>query len=181
MPQYRTKPAIIEAVRWPGPDTATLGYGISHPAVQCMPSEDGRDTGSRYRVHGAQGWATINPGDWIITEPRGDGHYPCHHDVFSAKYELVDFQEPTPPAEDPKPDHEPWTPATVDVSRYNREQALAKAVELHGHGANPTLVLETATKFAAFTAGQEPQADERVKALAKAVEAAEKDFTPLKN
>lgn len=169
MPQYRTKPAIIEAVRWPGPDTATLGYGISHPAVQYMPSEDGRDTGSRYRVHGAQGWATINPGDWIITEPRGDGHYPCHHDVFSAKYELVDFQDPewTPPAEGPKPGHEPEPRVDVGpmASSFLRSEALKLAVELHGQSASPTLVLETAAKFAAFAEGQEPQADERAKVL----------------
>lgn len=35
-------------------------------------------------IHG-QG-TVVAPGDWIITEPDGEHHYPCKPDVFEARY-----------------------------------------------------------------------------------------------
>ena len=37
-----------------------------------------------------QGGHTVCPGDWIITEPKGNGFYPCKDEVFKMKYEAVE-------------------------------------------------------------------------------------------
>ena len=43
------------------------------------------------RLHGwidtPQGGHTVCPGDWIITEPDGNGYYPCKPTVFALRYE----------------------------------------------------------------------------------------------
>lgn len=74
MARFRSKPIEIEAVQW-------FKEGDHEAVISIF---DG------WKVRGAQGLSTVLPGDWIITEPRGDGFYPCNPDVFSAKYEPVD-------------------------------------------------------------------------------------------
>jgi hypothetical protein len=74
MARFRSKPVEIEAVQWfqDGDHPAVNGSMIGHFVV------------------GAQGSSAVKRGDWIITEPRGDGFYPCNPEVFDAKYEAID-------------------------------------------------------------------------------------------
>jgi hypothetical protein len=32
----------------------------------------------------------LAPGDWVIAEPDGRGHYPCKPDIFRSTYQPVD-------------------------------------------------------------------------------------------
>ena len=77
--KFKTKPVEIEAVQW-------FKAG-DHPAVIFAASLVHPGVTDKYVVKGAQGHSTVNPGDWIIAEPRGDGFYPCNPEVFAAKYE----------------------------------------------------------------------------------------------
>lgn len=77
---YRSKPTYVEAAQW-------FKDG-DHPAVVLHKSMGGQSyLSDRYAVNGKQGWALVNPGDWIIREPLGGGHYPCAPDVFACRYE----------------------------------------------------------------------------------------------
>lgn len=82
MSKFRSKPFVVEAVQW-------FKDG-DHPAV----TSDANVVGSGATVRGKNGLVSVSPGDWIITEPDGSGHYPCKPDVFAAKYEP---DEPAPP------------------------------------------------------------------------------------
>lgn len=75
--RFRSKPVEIEAVQFNAEG--------DHPAVKRRQLEP--VTGGPFEVLGAQGWSGVNLGDWIITEPKGDGFYPCRPDVFALKYE----------------------------------------------------------------------------------------------
>lgn len=88
MPKFRSRPVEVEAVQWFKPG--------DHPAVERKPLYDlagpinnPRRLGWSFEVLGKQGWSRVNPGDWIITEPDGSGHYPCADSVFCAKYEEI--------------------------------------------------------------------------------------------
>jgi hypothetical protein len=70
MARFRSKPVEIEAVQW-------FKEG-DHPAVALYYFA----SGPAQAVTGAQGKSHVNSGDWIITEPRGDGFYPCAPDVL---------------------------------------------------------------------------------------------------
>jgi hypothetical protein len=74
MPQFRSRPVIIEATQW-------FTHG-DHPAVYFA-------TDGGWMVDGAQGSSRVDDGDWIIKEPLGDGYYPCKPAVFDAKYDAV--------------------------------------------------------------------------------------------
>lgn len=39
-------------------------------------------------IHGEK--AKLAPGDWVITEPDGEHHYPCKPDIFEATYEPIE-------------------------------------------------------------------------------------------
>lgn len=76
--RFKSKPVEIEAAQW-----HQMG---DHPAV--VPAPDDKN---RYHVFGAQGWSTVKPGDWIVTEPRDDGFYPCNPEVFAGRYEPLEL------------------------------------------------------------------------------------------
>lgn len=81
--RFRSKPVEIEAMQW-----------FEHGDHALVMRDNVQPGNARVgRVKGAQGWAHVDPGDWIIQEPLGPGYYPCKPDVFAAKYEPVD--EPT--------------------------------------------------------------------------------------
>lgn len=65
------------------PVTVDAAPASAHPAVYFLPGEDG--VGIPY-VDGKQGRVRVDPGDWIIAEIDGSGHYPCKPDVFAATY-----------------------------------------------------------------------------------------------
>lgn len=92
MARYRRKPTETDAVQWfPGADVpevyredsvATIG-GRGHGS-QSFPQEP------RWYVvtiHGQR--AYLEPGDWVLPEPGGEGHYPVKDEVFRAMYESV--------------------------------------------------------------------------------------------
>lgn len=80
--KYRKKPVVVEATQW-----HRMG---DHPAVFENPVM-GADSA---RVQTAGGYAEVFPGDWIITESDGRGHYPCRPDIFARLYEPDDGGEP---------------------------------------------------------------------------------------
>lgn len=78
MSKFRKKPVVVEAVQWfPGSDPESEPFGIYNDA-------------GLYLLPTISGEAQIAPGDWIIAEMDGSGHYPCKPDIFAATYEPVD-------------------------------------------------------------------------------------------
>jgi hypothetical protein len=73
MARYRSKPITIEATQW-SPGRVVAGV-----------QED--ESGRPYvvTIHGQR--AYLKPGDWVITEPDAEHHYPCKPDIFAARYE----------------------------------------------------------------------------------------------
>ncbi len=83
--RYRKKPVEVQAGQWKGP-------WVKLPGV--FAESAGGDPGSiggekvRYYVvtiHGQK--AYLSPGDWVITEPNGENHYPCQDEIFRASYD----------------------------------------------------------------------------------------------
>lgn len=108
MGKFRKKPVVVEAMQF-------FYDGERVPGVFYPPkSEDGKTyEGDAYvvTIHGQP--AYLQNGDWVITEPDGEHHYPCKPDIFEATYELASI---------------PATPPTIppDVAATMRE-ALAMA------------------------------------------------------
>jgi hypothetical protein len=80
--KYRKKPIVVEAVQffYDGP----LVPGVFYPA------KDGATyVGDAFviTIHGQR--AYLQNGDWVITEPDGQGFYPCKPDIFEATYEAI--------------------------------------------------------------------------------------------
>lgn len=77
--KFRTRPFEIEAEQWnkEGDHAAVKYCGMDDIGIK------------HFRVQSVQGWVAVNPGDWIITEPDGQHHYPCNPEVFAKKYEAV--------------------------------------------------------------------------------------------
>ncbi len=79
MPKFRKKPVVIEAEQYfPSIPTKGVcyckcfGYEIEH-------------------VHTTHNQAVkIEPTDWIIPEPDGNGYYPCKAAIFETTYEPVE-------------------------------------------------------------------------------------------
>lgn len=80
MPKFRKKPIVVEAFQW-FPDNP-------HPAVKITAPERG-SLEPRGLVKTAGGNALVYPGDWVIEESDGSGHYPCRPDIFATTYEAV--------------------------------------------------------------------------------------------
>lgn len=87
--KFRNKPRVIEAEQFT--DTHTP-KGVFQDSFYSDP----RDIGGRrlitwhytVTIHGQK--AKVVHGDWIITEPDGEHHYPCKPDVFEKTYELAE-------------------------------------------------------------------------------------------
>ena len=73
--KFRKKPTVIEATQFNGNDT---------------PGVFTDDRGLPYVVTIQGQRAMVSPGDWIIEEPDGKGHYPCEPGVFAERYERVE-------------------------------------------------------------------------------------------
>jgi hypothetical protein len=84
--RFRSRPVEIEAEQWwPGKDVPGVYYEREYFL-------DDLDGGRRVRegpyvltVHGER--AHLAPGDWVIKEPEGDGHYPCKPAIFAKRWE----------------------------------------------------------------------------------------------
>jgi len=76
--RFRKKPVIVEAEQWfPGKDVAGVRFS----------ADESRDP-FVVTIHNQH--AFLRPGDWVITEPDGDHHYPCKPEIFAATYEPVE-------------------------------------------------------------------------------------------
>lgn len=85
--RFRSKPRIIEAVRFDpeGEHRTRLPTGVV--VVPTLPV----GSGWRYATCTAHDeLATVLPGDWIVKEPDGRGHYPVKPDIFERTYEPVE-------------------------------------------------------------------------------------------
>lgn len=79
MSRFRKRPVVVEAEQWfPGRRVAGVRENIAGSFV--------------VTAHGQR--AYLAPGDWVITEPDGRGHYPCKPDIFAATYEPADEGQP---------------------------------------------------------------------------------------
>lgn len=86
MALYRKKPALREATQWLGP-----GYLAAGVEREWVPNY-GTDTEGVYRyyvvtTHGQKTF--VQPGDYIVREPDGNGHYPCKAEIFEREHEPV--------------------------------------------------------------------------------------------
>jgi hypothetical protein len=75
VPLFRKKPVLVKAEQWfPGREVE----GVCRHA--------GADT--RYYVFTADGQgAYLEPGDYVVAEPEGRGHYPVKPDIFEASHD----------------------------------------------------------------------------------------------
>jgi len=75
MARYRSKPKEVEATQWQS--------GADVPGVYFTTG------GTPYviTIHGQR--AYLVPGDFVITEPDGEHHYPCKPDIFADRYEAI--------------------------------------------------------------------------------------------
>ena len=103
MSKFVSKIVTIEATQWFKNGDHPKDHPDGHPAyyegkvVRCwrLPGEPADKVcifcQKKSIEHGwidtVQGGHMVCPGDWIITEPSGIGHYPCKPDVFALKYE----------------------------------------------------------------------------------------------
>lgn len=86
MAQYRKKPVVIEAIKWPGfcaPKDAFLNWCDENRFDDFEVITDGS-----LIVPTLEGGYIARPGDWII---KGDGgeFYPCKPEIFAETYEPV--------------------------------------------------------------------------------------------
>lgn len=88
--KFRKRPVIVEATQWfPGLEVpGVFSYQPPDLIVGGTKQEEQRfKQEPYYAVRTAHGEITrIAPGDWIIAEPDGRGHYPCKPDIFAATY-----------------------------------------------------------------------------------------------
>lgn len=85
MAKFRKRPVVVEAEQffYDGPKIP----GVFYPAV----SEDGRTyIGDAFVLTIHEQRAYLENGDWVITEPDGEHHYPCKPAIFEATYEPVE-------------------------------------------------------------------------------------------
>lgn len=85
--RYRSRTVEVEASQW-------HRHG-DHTAVRMHTTEVGE-------VDGQNGSLKVYPGDYIITETDGSGHYPCTPAEFEQKYEPVDANTQSPSTHDEK-------------------------------------------------------------------------------
>lgn len=97
MPQFRKKPVVVEATQffperkpWPTGVRQRTSSVCSDPQCGDSTWDHDCDLGSPIdeweviTIHRQA--AQVVSGDWIITEPDGEHHYPCKPDIFKASY-----------------------------------------------------------------------------------------------
>ena len=77
--KYRKKPVVVEATQWLEKMGDTL-EGVFRQ--ECLTGEV-----LYYVLTVHDEMALLDDGDWVIKEPRGEGHYPCKPDIFEVTYE----------------------------------------------------------------------------------------------
>ncbi len=102
MAKYRKRPVVVDAEQYTGPDGVPAGHELP-PAPDGVKWHTTEHAGIRYAyVVTAHDQATyLRPGDWVIAEPDGRGHYPCKPDIFAATFDPA--ESATTPLPDPPP------------------------------------------------------------------------------
>lgn len=98
--KYRSKPATCEAEQYLGPVSVTAAKKPARDDkfIEVPPFPDSipegvfwsQKNGGDYfptvmTTHGCP--VTIVPGDYVILEPDGNGHYPCKPEIFEKRWE----------------------------------------------------------------------------------------------
>ena len=91
MTQYRKKPVVIDAIRFPGINLGSLDEMM---AFEEWLEKRGhaakvRYQGSKLLIGTLEGDHEARPGDMIIEGVKGE-IYPCKPDIFAATYEAVE-------------------------------------------------------------------------------------------
>ena len=100
--QFRTKPVVIEAIRWDGTAegaTPIIDWtlGAENDAVARYHEGFENDGGRRpsqpacIAIDTLEGTMLALPGDWIIRGVQGE-FYPCKPGIFAATYEAVESE-----------------------------------------------------------------------------------------
>lgn len=90
--RYRKKPVVVEAVQFVAPDPEAGVDGnrdeLKEWGAPIMRVAGWNDGDYRLELAVVKGGSTctVNPGDWVIREPLGDGFYPCTAEDFDATY-----------------------------------------------------------------------------------------------
>ena len=88
--KYRTKPSVIDAIRWDGGDYKCLDKfcGLNWGRADAKDADWlGADDGEQvvlWNTHEEQ-WLCCPKGHWIIRGMKGE-LYPCDPEIFAAKY-----------------------------------------------------------------------------------------------
>ena len=95
MVQYRKKPVVIEAMRWPGVGLGSIDETMAFEDWFAGHNGVARMVGQHLHIKtledGPNGEAkhVADAGDWIIRGIKGE-FYPCKPDIFAATYEAVE-------------------------------------------------------------------------------------------
>lgn len=86
--KFVKKPVIVEAEQWfPGKQVEGV-YGC--PGQEMCPCYKlGGNHNKPHVMTAHYQIVLVEPGDWIIKEPNGNGYYPCKNDIFVTLYDKV--------------------------------------------------------------------------------------------
>lgn len=93
MAKFKSKPVVIEAIRFMGEQSIKgmreeWGQAFMDRLVGCAQETGGSCDVFELYIKTLEGTMTAKAGDWIIKGLIGE-FYPCKHEVFTAKYELA--------------------------------------------------------------------------------------------
>lgn len=90
MRKYRRKPTVVEAVQYNGPEKVEFGGEKPLvPGLVWIRLGDDFQTWWPHTVTSSGRYARVWPGDWVVRDPAGSGHYAVEHGTFPALYEAV--------------------------------------------------------------------------------------------
>jgi hypothetical protein len=93
MPKFRKKPVEVEAVQWfPGVEHPGVHHDMGYASIggrgHGMQTFKQDDRPHVITVHEQK--AFLEPGDWILPEPKDGRFYPCKPDIFAATYDVIE-------------------------------------------------------------------------------------------
>ena len=80
MAKFCKKPVVIEATQWTGIPNEMPIPPAPHSELRK------RFWIGRWQLKTLEGWYNLTPGDWIITDVKGE-RYPCKPDIFQQTYD----------------------------------------------------------------------------------------------
>lgn len=87
--KFQKKPAVIEAEQWwPGKIVEGVCGGDRDKLCGCTLIGGLGDKPHVHTAHQGQ-IVLLEPGDWIVKEPNGDGYYPIKDEIMKKLYDEV--------------------------------------------------------------------------------------------